>query len=207
MAIVDVPRTRPSGAYDVPREPGGAIKNLRELRDRIDVGRHRAEIIEGRLVVSPVPVVWHEMACVWLDDQLRDFCRAKGWFVDRGSEIELPPTQDLIEPDLLVLRDASTLPKLESIRPLDHVILVAEMVSASQHQRQTEKSSRVRVHSRGCRSTFSWTASPTRCLSPCTAGRVIRGYATTTRVGAGDKLHLPDPFGITLDTSALPVPS
>jgi len=32
------------------------------------------------------------------------------------------------------------------------------------------------------------------------------GYATVTTVGVGEKLPLPDPFGITLDTSALPLP-
>lgn len=206
MAIVEVPRTRPLGAYDVPREPGGAIKNLRELRDRIDVGRHRAEIIEGRLVVSPVPVVWHEMACVWLDDQLRDFCRAKGWFVDRGSEIELPPTQDLIEPDLVVLRDAATLPKLTSVRPLDRVILVAEMVSASSIKTDRE------VKPRACAiAGVPFYLLVDRFADPLSvtlhSGPGDKGYATTTRVGAGDKLQLPDPFGITLDTSALPAPS
>ena len=33
-----------------------------------------------------------------------------------------------------------------------------------------------------------------------------KGYATITTVDVGEKLHLPDPFGITLDTSALPLP-
>jgi hypothetical protein len=32
------------------------------------------------------------------------------------------------------------------------------------------------------------------------------GYTAITTVGVGEKLHLPEPFGITLDTSALPFP-
>ena len=32
------------------------------------------------------------------------------------------------------------------------------------------------------------------------------GYATITAVGVGQKLHIPAPFDITLDTSALPLP-
>jgi len=76
-------------------------------------------------------VLWHELACIWLDDQFRDGCQAKGWVVDRAGEIELPPTTDLIEPDLMILRDLDSLPGLESTRPLDHVALVAEVISRS----------------------------------------------------------------------------
>jgi Uma2 family endonuclease len=205
MAIMEEPRTRPPGAQDVPRESGGAIKNLRELRDRIDVGRHGAEIIEGQLIVSAMPVIWHEKACIWLDDQLRDFCRAKGWLVDRGAEIELPPAGDLIEPDLLVLRDGDNLPNLVSIRPLDQVVLVAEIVSASSIRIDRE------VKPRLCAQAGvpfyllvdRFTDPPSVSLH---GGSDDEGYATITTVGVCEKLHLPEPFGITLDTSALPLP-
>jgi Uma2 family endonuclease len=205
MAIMEVPRTRLTGAQDMPQESGGAIKNLRELRDRVDVGRHRAEIIEGQLIVSAMPVIWHEKACIWLDDQLRDFCRAKGWFVDRGSEIELPPTSDLIEPDLLVLRDGDSLPSLVSIRPLDHVVLVAEVVSASSLRIDRGVKPRLRalagVPFYLLVDRFADPLSVSLYGQPC-----AEGYTAITTVGVGEKLHLPEPFGITLDTSALPFP-
>jgi Uma2 family endonuclease len=205
MAIMEVPRPRPIGQHDLPQESGGTIKNLRELRERIDVGRHRAEIIEGRLVVSAMPVLWHEKACIWLDDQLRDFCREKGWLVDRASEIDLPPTSDLIEPDLLVLRDADDLPNLVSTRPLDHVILVAEVVSASSIKTDRE------IKPRACAlagvpfyllvDRFTDPLSVTLHSEPGD-----QGYATITTVGVGEKLHIPYPFDITLEASALPLP-
>jgi Uma2 family endonuclease len=205
MAIVEVPRTRPTGQDAVPQESGGTIKSLRELRDRIDVGRHRAEIIEGQLVVSAMPVFWHEKACIWLDDQLRDFCRAKGWAVDRGSEIDLPPTQDLIAPDLLVLRDADDVPDLESIRPLDHVILVAEVVSASSVRIDREVKPRACALARvPLYLTVDRFTNPLSITLHSEPGD--EGYATITAVGVGQKLHIPAPFDITLDTSALPLP-
>jgi Uma2 family endonuclease len=205
MAIMEVPRTRPTGVQDVPQESGGAIKNLRELRDRVDVGRHRAEIIEGQLIVSAMPVIWHEKACIWLDDQLRDFCRAKGWFVDRGSEIELPPTSDLIEPDLLVLRDGDNLPNLVSIRPLDHVVLVAEVVSAS--SLRIDRGVKPRLCALAGVPFYLLVDRFTDPLSVILHSEPgDQGYAATTMVGIGEKLHIPAPFDIALDTSALPLP-
>jgi Uma2 family endonuclease len=130
MAVMHVSAAQPPGWPDVPPE-SAAITSLLELRDRIDTGKRRAEIIEGRLVVSPMPVIWHERVCLWLHDQFRDVSDEKGWFIDRAGEILLPPTSDLVEPDVMVLSDADDLPDLESRRPLDHVLLAAEVISRS----------------------------------------------------------------------------
>ncbi len=92
-----------------------------------------------------------------------------------------------------------------SIRPLDHVVLVAEVVSASSIRIDRG------VKPRACAlagvpfyllvDRFTDPLSVTLHSEPGD-----EGYATITTVGVGEKLHLPDPFGITLDTSALPLP-
>src|SRR5487761_486471 len=93
------------------------LQGLHDLRDQIDTGHRRAEIIEGQLVVSPIPVIWHERICRWLVRSFQDVCEANDWFPDSHGEIQLSATGDLIQPDLMILRDASTLPDLESVRP------------------------------------------------------------------------------------------
>ena len=204
MEVMHVSAAQPAGWPDVPPEPF-AITSLLELRDRIDTGKRRAEIIEGRLVVSPVPVLWHELVCIWFDDQLRDAARTKGWVIDRAGEIQLPPTSDLIEPDVTVLRDASSLATLESQRPLDHVILVAEVISRLSIREDRE------IKPRAC----ALAGIPLyilidRFASPVTVSLFSvpgpDGYTAINSVPAGQKLHIPGPFDLTLDTGSLPLP-
>jgi Uma2 family endonuclease len=204
MAIMQVPAAQPPGWPEVPPE-SPVIKDLLDLRNRIDTGRKHAEIIEGRLVVSPMPVIWHERACDWLHSQVRDISREKGWFVDRAGEIQLPPTSDLIVPDLMVLSDADDLPDLESLRPLVHVLLVAEVVSRSSVREDRE------VKPRACALAgvplyvlVDRFASPMTVSLFSTPGR--NGYATVSTVQAGEKLTVPAPFEVTLDTATLPLP-
>jgi Uma2 family endonuclease len=202
MAIMHVPAPESPDWSEVPPEPR-VIKDLLDLRNRVDTGRRRAEIIEGRLIVSPMPVFWHELACVWLDDQFRDTSREKGWFIDRAGEIQLPPTSDLIEPDVMILRDADEVPTLESTRPLDYVLLVAEVVSRSSIREDRE------VKPRACAlAGIPFYVLVDRFTSPMTVSVFgvpgPNGYATVATVQAGEKLHVPDPFDVTLDTATLP---
>lgn len=205
MAVMHLPAPQPPGWSDVPPEPR-VIKDLLDLRNRVDTGRRRAEIIEGRLIVSPMPVFWHELACVWLDDQFRDASREKGWFIDRAGEIQLPPTSDLIEPDVMILRDAHEVPTLESTRPLNYVLLVAEVVSRSSIREDRE------VKPRACAlAGIPFYVLVDRFTTPMTVSLFgspgASGYATVSTVQAGEKLHVPAPFDVTLDTASLPVPS
>jgi Uma2 family endonuclease len=181
------------------------ITDLLDLRDRIDTGRRKAEIIEGRLVVSPMPVMWHERACDWLFRGLMDACDAKGWFIDRGPEILLPQTRDLIEPDLMVLRDAENLPDLESRRPLDHVLLVAEVISPSSIREDRE----VKPHACALAGVPIYLLID-RFTNPVSVSLHTEpgedGYARVVSVNAGEKLHVPAPFDVTLDTASMPIP-
>jgi Uma2 family endonuclease len=204
MEAMHVSAGQPSDWPDGPPE-SAAITSLLELRDRIDTGKRRAEIIEGRLVVSPTPVIWHEQVCAWLDRRLMLLCDEKGWFIDRAGEIFLPPTSDLIEPDVMVLSDSDDLPDLESRRPLDHVLLVAEVTSRSSIREDRE------VKPRACAlAGIPLYLLVDRFTSPVSVSLFSvpgpDGYTAINTVPAGRKLHVPGPFDLTLDTSSLPLP-
>jgi Uma2 family endonuclease len=203
MAVMHVPNDQSASWPDVPHEH--AIRSLRELRDRVWPDKRRVEIIEGRLIVSPTPVIWHELVCIWINDHFKDAARLKGWMVDRAGEIELPATMDLIEPDLMVLRDAKSLPTLEHTRPLDHVLLVTEVVSSSSIREDRE------VKPRAC----ALAGVPLyllvdRFTNPITLSLFSDpgdgGYNQIETVKVGGKLRLPEPFDVTLDTASLPPP-
>lgn len=190
---------------ELPRVPE-PLGNLRDLRDRIDTGHHKAEIINGELIVSPVAVFWHERVCQWLLLRFLEACTANGWFGDSAGEIELPPTGDLIEPDFMILRDASTVPDLEWTRPLDHVLLAAEVISASSIERGRK------VKPQACAlAGIPLYLLVDRFTKPVTISLHSEpgtdGYAKVTTVTAGEKLRLPAPFNLTLDTSSLPLPA
>ena len=204
MAVMAARRKRQPVWEELPPEPD-PVQDLLDLRDRIDTGHHRAEIIEGRLVVSPMPVFWHEKVCQWLSLSFLEACTAHDWFPDRAGEIQLPATGDLIEPDLMILRDASTVPDLESLRPFDQVLLAAEVISASSVQ--TDR----KVKPRACAlAGIPFYLLVDRFTKPVTislhSGPGPNGYAKVNTVTAGDKLRIPAPFDLTLDTSALPLP-
>ena len=136
---------------------------------------------------------------------LRDVADERGWFIDRRGEIQLPPTQDLIEPDVMILRDADSLPDFEHERPLDHVLLVAEVISPSSIREDRE------VKPRACAMAgIPLYVLVDRFTSPMTVSLFSKpsttGYATVSTVTAGGKLDIPAPFDITLDTATLPQP-
>ena len=204
--VVMAERLKQKPAWEeVPPEPV-PIQDLLDLRDRIDTRDYRAEIIEGQLIVSPVPVFWHQRVCRWLLLSFLEACTANDWFGDCAGEIELPPTGDLICPDFMILREASTVPDLESRRPLDRVLLAAEVISASSIERDRE------VKPRACAlAGIPLYLLVDRFTKPLTISLHSKpgkdGYGDVTTVTAGEKLQLPAPFNLTLDTSSLPLPA
>ena len=205
MGAMAASRKRTPAWEEVPPGPV-PIQSLRELRDRIETGHSKAEIIDGVVIVSPLPVIWHERVCQWLLLSFLEACKANDWFPDTAAEIELPATGDLIEPDFMILRDASTLPDFESLRPLDRVLLTAEVISPSSIQRD-----RV-VKPRACAlAGIPLYLLVDRFTKPVTislhSGPGNDGYGKVTTVIAGEKLHMPAPFDLPLDTSSLPLPA
>jgi Uma2 family endonuclease len=204
MMVMAAPRKRNPVWEEVPQELD-PVQDLLDVREHIGTGHRRAEIIEGQLVVSPMPVIWHEKACLWLVLSFIEACTANDWLPDTAGEIQLPPTEDLIEPDFMILRDSSTLPDLESRRPLDRVLLVAEVISASSVRADRE------VKPGACAlAGIPLYLLVDRFTKPVTLWLYSEpgenGYAKVQTVIAGEKLHVPAPVDLTLDTSSMPVP-
>ena len=204
MGVMAARRKRKPAWEELPRVPE-PFAGLRDLRERIDTGHCRAEIINGALIVSPVPVFWHERVSRWLVRSFDGVCDANDWFGDSAGEIELPPTGDVICPDFMILRDASTVPDLESTRPLDRVLLAAEVISASSIERDRE------VKPRACAlAGIPLYLLVDRFTKPVTISLHrepgANGYARVKTVTAGEKIRLPAPFDLHLDTSSLPLP-
>jgi Uma2 family endonuclease len=205
MGVMAARRKRKLAWEEAPREPE-PIQDLFDLRDRIETGHRKAEIVDGAVIVSPLPVFWHEEVCQWLLLSFLEACGVNDWAADTAGEIFLPPTHDLIEPDFMVLRDRKTMPRFVSQRPLERVLLAAEVVSFSSIQRDRE------VKPRACAlAGIPLYLLVDRFTKPVTVSLHSEpgpdGYGKVTTVIAGEKLPLPAPFDLTLDTSSLPLPA
>ena len=204
MVVMAAERENPAWE-EVPPE-SASFQDLLDLRDGFDTGKCKAEIIGGAVIVSPMPVIWHEEASQWLLLSFLEAITANGWMGDTAGEIQLPPTRDLIAPDFMILRDRKTLPRLERLRPLDRVLLAAEVISPSSIQRDRE------VKPRACAlAGIPLYLLVDRFTKPVTISLHsepgANGYTKVTKVTAGEKLQLPAPFDLTLDTSTLPLPN
>lgn len=199
MATATVPRTgRTMAEPPPPREP-----TLWELHDSLDVPGHRAEILGGRIIVSPVPSIRHGQIVTWLIVALNEVCVANGWNRLPQTTLDLPATEERVVPDLLVYPDDESV-AAEWLVPAGRALLVAEVVSPN--SRRTDYEDKW--------ASFSGNAIPiyliidpfevtlTLCTEPGD-----QGYRTIHSLDVGGKLELPEPFGITLDTATMPVRS
>lgn len=206
MVVMAAERKRNPAWEEVPPEPV-PVQDLFDVRERIiRTGDFRVEVIDGQVVVSPVPVIWHEKVCQWLLLSFLEACKANGWWGDTYGEIKLRPTGDLIMPDFMLLRDVSTLSDLESTRPLDRVLLTAEVISPTSMKTDRE------LKPRACAlAGIPLYLLVDRFTKPVTISLHSEpgkdGYAKVTTVTAGEKLQLPAPFDLPLDTSSLPLPA
>jgi Uma2 family endonuclease len=171
-------------------------------------GFHRSELLEGRIVVSPAGVFWHSQVALWLYEQFRDATRERDWEQSLDSDIVLPPTRDIIRPDHMLVRDAGKFSDLTSSVPVEHVLLVSEIVSPS-----SVRDDREVKPARCARSGIPLYLLVDRLSSPMTMTLFSEpgtdGYRKSTAVQAGPagtSLNIPAPVEVTLDTTTLPVP-
>lgn len=205
MALMHAPRKRRVRRLHPPAGPD-AVDDLLRFRERFGSdSHHRDEILDGELIVSPVPSRWHERVCQRLFLNLNEFCEERGWDAMLRAEVELTPNRDHVQPDLTVFRDADDLPDMNSVMPLDQVVLVAEVVSESSINRDRE------VKPRLCaQAGVPLYLLIDRFTEPLTITVLSKprkdGYAKADTVTFGEKLLLPDPFQFVLDTSGIPIP-
>jgi Uma2 family endonuclease len=220
MGLMQAPRTRHS---DPPRQRTPAPERtashlasedhedlyLWELFQELDFGEHtRIEFIEGTIVVRGIPALWHERAAGWLSDELKEPCRSHGLAKLTNSGIsDLPSPARAIRPDLIVVSDPDSLPEEEDI-PASHALLVAEVVSKG-----SKEADRTLKPLSCARAGIPLYLHIDRFVTPVTVTLLSEpgpdGYRHLEAAAAGPdggKLTIPEPFGIVLDLTTLPMP-
>jgi Uma2 family endonuclease len=201
MAMLAAPPTdRPNDQADGIDERAAAIKAVRELYKTLDVGKLRTEILDGRLVVSPSPMLLHGIIQYRLMFALGEVAEERGWWLIPHLTVDLAGTGDWVEPDLTVVPIGADPERW--LHRADEVLMVAEITSPANPHDDRE------VKPRGC----GLSGVPVYLLIDPVADPATvtvygepgpKGYIRHTTVPIGEKLELPEPIGHTLDTARL----
>lgn len=187
---------------EVPPAPAGEneLTTLRDVYDAL-VGRTkmRAEIIDGRLIVSPLGTFEHQDMATTLAVVLRPHVGARGWKAVAGLGICADGTRDPYEPDVAVCPpDAPRWGDREVYA--SGLVMAAEVVSASsvrddrEHKPGIYATARIPIYL-----LIDPIAAPAQVtvFSEPKDGR----YTISTSVDLGKEIHLPDPVDFLLDTA------
>lgn len=214
MVVMEAPRgshqasrTGPWSTAPAEDDDARALQELEELFWTLDYGpRHRVELLEGRIAVSPKPAYWHERVVIWLIRAFDAACEANGWQPTAGADLPLPPTGDIIEPDYLIVEDPDAFSNERSVVPSGQVLLVAEICSRSSLRTDRE------VKPLSCAKAgiplyllvdrFTQPMSLTLMSEPGESG-YVRSVRVTAGPGGG-KIDIPAPFGMSIDAAKLP---
>ncbi|MCG5221056.1 Uma2 family endonuclease [Streptosporangium sp. KLBMP 9127] len=176
------------------------LTTLREIYDSL-VGRTklRAEIINGRLIVSPVGTPEHQRAAARLLRTLYDHVERRGWDAFAGLDVCMDGSRDPYEPDLVVAPpDAPRWGGRELF--VSGLIMVAEVVSESSVRDDREE--KPGIYATGRIPVFL-VVDPIADPASVTVYSAPKDgqYTTSTTVTMGKEIHLPDPIDFTLDTA------
>ncbi|MGI8330222.1 Uma2 family endonuclease [Actinomadura scrupuli] len=181
---------------DDEREP-----TLREIHESLDIPGCRVEIIGERIIVSPTPIMQHGKIVFWLGDVLRELCETNNWARLPQTTVDLLTTEERFVPDLVLCPEDKS-PDGDWLLPPEHTILVVEVVSAS--SRNDDYKSKEESYAKNGIPMYlivdPFLARLTLCTEPSD-----RGYRMVHSVDVGEKLDLPEPLGITLDTATAPI--
>ncbi|WP_433173193.1 Uma2 family endonuclease [Actinoallomurus sp. CA-150999] len=170
-------------------------KHYREFCEQLP--DHRVEIINGRIVVNPVPTYDHARIVFQLLLQLVGLAKERGWEILTEMSVFLGPQQDRYRPDLIVVRPKPRMWGADHIYG-DQTLLVAEVVSPSSVVDDHEVKPRHYA-----------SAGVPLCLVIDTLTGKVRllsdpgqaGYRHETDIVLGGLLDLPEPWKLTLDTA------
>ncbi|GAA5041918.1 Uma2 family endonuclease [Thermocatellispora tengchongensis] len=159
----------------------------------------RVEIINGRIVVNPMPTINHAKTVNELQSRLNETARRRGWHVLQNIKLHFGPQSDRAIPDLSVISDNARMWGDDEVFS-DDALLAVEVVSKSSIR--NDHLHKPRAYAGGgvplylIVDPFDRTA---RLFSMPKDGR----YAAETGVRLGEPLELPAPWEITLDTTGL----
>ena len=217
MGVMQAPRTRharPSTQRAPEPDPPVADELadpwLWDIFQNLDLGEDvKVEYIQDTIVVRGTPSRWHEQVAIWLADQFKAPCEARGLERATGGGLEpLPGPAKSIRPDLLIYDPSSlTSPETWDVTP-SHALLVAEVVSVSStgadRTHKPLSCAQVGIPLYLYVDRFATPQTVNLLSEPGPDGYQHRETALAGPGGA--KLSIPDPFGIILDLTTLPMP-
>ncbi|WP_223839622.1 Uma2 family endonuclease [Saccharopolyspora pogona] len=159
----------------------------------------RAEIIEGRVVMTRPPENAHNLIADLVHGELRDSI-PKEWAIFQTSGIKIPERKSLCTPDLVVIPRSDVLAGKSSILA-DKALLVVEITSRGNadddRTRKLWGYGHAGIPLYLLIDRFASDGPTVTLFSQPTGGRYLHQH----RVVFGEPVELPEPFGITLDTS------
>jgi Uma2 family endonuclease len=90
----------------------------------------RREVVDGELLVSPSPSLWHQLAVTELAGELRGYCKRTGigMVLSAPFDVVLNRRDTLVQPDVLVLPPDAVRPALPGL-PGAALLLAVEVLS------------------------------------------------------------------------------
>ncbi|GAA0353407.1 Uma2 family endonuclease [Actinoallomurus spadix] len=160
---------------------------------------HRVELVNGRIVVNPVPTGQHNDIIYWLFAQILATVQANGWRIWTDITLFLGPQEDRYRPDLTVVPAKPKMWAADHVYS-DQVLLAVEVVSPS--SATDDHQVKPRRYAAG---------GVPLCLVIDVFTRKVRllsepgadGYEQETDVALGRPIELPEPWGLTIETAAL----
>jgi Uma2 family endonuclease len=160
---------------------------------------HRYELINGEIVVTPPPGIWHQSVAHRLAVSLDRACEKQSLTVLPGAGLMLSHDEVVI-PDVVVYR-----PERPPIRGIylvpEDIVLAVEVVSRSSRRiDRVAKPEALANHGVPFYLLVDPFPPPVRLTLFALDGG---SYDQIAQVEAGTPLHLPDPFNLDLDTAGL----
>jgi Uma2 family endonuclease len=197
----EIPEKESPGPEEQPGPPPPVAGNLRELYDHLvpHLGRWRAEIIDGRLVVSPVGSPENQWRATLFVDVFLPLARERGWRVYPGLDVCLPGSRTPLEPDFAMApKDAPRWGEREVFT--DGLVMVGEIVSPGSVD--DDRHRKPGSYARGGVPLMLLVDPVAEPPTVTVFSRPRDGrYAEKTEVEMGEKLHIPEPVDHTLDTA------
>jgi len=185
-------------------EDGPTAEELERERlwERLVAQGWRAEIVGGRIVVSPWTRQRQALLVDRVGDQLYAVKRERGWVFYQTWAVHIPPLRgDKRLPDLLVA--PPDCPRFDDSQAYGHGTLLAVEVCSedSRHEDHEVKPAEYARAGVPLMLVVDEFATP----KTVTLFRDLRdgAYRTRIEVTEGEVLELPEPFGVKLDTTAL----
>ncbi|WP_030747002.1 Uma2 family endonuclease [Streptomyces sp. NRRL F-5135] len=191
-------------ALAVDHEPGFGWDDLVRIWTETDAPKGcKVEIIEGIVTVSPPPSCDHSLAASRVNRRLLAVI-PEDWHVFQMQEAAVPSRSGLFIPDLMVVAEEDR-PAPGDLFPASRAKLVVEITSSgnANHDRIAKAHGYAQAGVPLYLLLDPWhSGRPTATLYGDPQGGT---YRVLESVEYGDKLTLPAPFDLTLDTATFPV--